>query len=263
MPSIIYPQLDGVKIKDGQSLPPAVVQAIRKAYDYLSQVSAQSSLSAVVIEDIHANRATLHPAAAQQLGSFYIETDRSEALYVVQQVVQVNQWVLVVGMMQGLLAARPSDLGTNDTGFLYRATNALDYRWSGSAWVTLDTVRGGTSLTTVGAIPKISAAGTLGQSGLVDNGTTVSAAARDIDIVGVYKVSAIQVVGAQLAAVTPPTPLTTSNTVLTAGATYTATEQSMINALKTAVGQLNADIFVLQTSINDLIARLVTHGLTL
>lgn len=180
--AIIYPQLDGVKINENRTLPIALIQAIRKSYDYIAQVAGISSTSAVVIQDTHANRLVLYPAANQLEGSFFVETDRLEALYVVQTVSGAKQWVLVHGAMQGLLASRPADLGLYDVGFFYVATNALDYRWSGTAWVALDTVKGGGNLTNVGAIPKVSAAGTLTESAAVDNGTTILVTGRNIGV---------------------------------------------------------------------------------
>lgn len=41
MPTIIYPQLDGVKVNEDRTLPVSVVQAIRKAYDYITDINGQ------------------------------------------------------------------------------------------------------------------------------------------------------------------------------------------------------------------------------
>lgn len=180
--AIIYPQLDGVKINENRTLPIALLQAIRKAYDYIAQIANANTLSAVVIEDTHVRRPLFYPAANQTIGSFYVETDRTEALYVLQEVSAAKQWVLVHGAMRGLLAARPADLGLYDVGFFYVATDALDYRWSGTAWTTLDTVRGGGNLTNVGVLPKISAAGTLNESAVTDNGTNVTIVGRNLGV---------------------------------------------------------------------------------
>jgi len=68
---------------------------------------------------------------------------------------------------------------------------------------------------------------------------------------GGFRFNGVQVVGAQLAAVATPTVTTGS-----AGATYTATEQSLINALVASVASL-------KTAVDLLRARLSTHGLTL
>jgi hypothetical protein len=177
---VIYPQLDGVRINENRTLPTAVIQAIRKAYDYIAQISTTTSLGTVVIEDTHANRQILHSPLNLALGSFYIETDRNEALYVVQTVKSANAWVLVTGAMRGVVASRPADLTTNDVGFFYVSTDSLDYRWSGSAWTVLDTVKGGGTLTTVSAIPKVTATGILGPSAITDDGSEVLILSRQM-----------------------------------------------------------------------------------
>jgi hypothetical protein len=169
---VIRPQLDGVKINKDQTLPTALLQAIRKAYDYIAQVPDPST-PGMVIEDLHANRLTLHPAANEDLGTFYLETDR-KALYVVQVVKAANTWVLLLGSMIGLLAARPADLGANDAGFFYSATDALDYRWNGTSWVVLDTVRGASTLTDVNRVTKVSATGAISESTVTEDGSTLT-----------------------------------------------------------------------------------------
>jgi hypothetical protein len=109
-------------------------------------------------------------------GGFYVETDRY-AIYESRFVDGTPAWVLVLGEMTGLLADRPdgtTDFGPNDTGFLYNSTDAADYRWDGSAWVTSDTVKGGGSLVDVGRLTLVAADGTLGESSITDDGTTVT-----------------------------------------------------------------------------------------
>jgi hypothetical protein len=185
---VIYPQLDGVRINENRTLPTAVIQAIRKAYDYIAQISTTTSLGALVIEDTHANRQILHSPLNLALGSFYIETDRNEALYVIQTVGSANAWVLVTGAMRGVVASRPADLTTNDVGFFYVSTDSLDYRWSGSAWTVLDTVKGGTVLTHVGALPKVSATGIVSESAVTDDGTNIVVLNRRLfgDVYGAF-----------------------------------------------------------------------------
>ena len=67
-----------------------------------------------------------------------------------------------------------------------------------------------------------------------------------IDASGAIFIGANRVVGPQLPAVASPS-VSTSNTASTAGATYTATEQAMLNSLKLAVQQLNTDVVNLKT----------------
>ena len=82
---------------------------------------------------LHANR----PAANAQTPprTIYVETDRSGVIY--QQ--QANAWHFLAGTMWGPLTPdqRPTDLGANDAGFTFRATDspARSFVWSGSAWI--------------------------------------------------------------------------------------------------------------------------------
>lgn len=131
----------------------------------------------------HAQRVTvgtrgyISPGAVAD-GTLYIETDRT-VIYQMRDGV----WVWVAGAMSGLLAARPADLGTNDTGFIFNSSDALDYRWSGAAWVALDTVRGGASLTHDGRLLMVSAVdGVASESAVTDDGTNVLVAARHVQL---------------------------------------------------------------------------------
>ncbi len=130
------------------------------------------SESGWVSQGTHADRLASNPGAVPD-GGLFAETDR-QSIYESRFAGSAQAWVFVLGRMSGTLASRPADLGTNDAGFLFSATDALDYTWSGGAWVTLDTVRGGTNLTHVGRVTKVSAAGTLTESSLTDDGAKVS-----------------------------------------------------------------------------------------
>ena len=90
----------------------------------------------VVIEDTHARR--IDPNGDYKPGSFSLykifhETDRN-VFYRVQLVSSLYTWVYMSGIMADLLANRPTDLGANDAGFQFRATDENEYRWDGSTW---------------------------------------------------------------------------------------------------------------------------------
>lgn len=125
-----------------------------------------------VSQGTHAERLTTNPGGVPDAG-FCIETDRG-AIYQSRFVGTAQAWVLVAGFMTGVLAARPKDLGANDSGLFFSATDALDYRWNGTGWTTLDTARGGGALTHVGRLTKVTAAGTLGESAVTDDGSTIT-----------------------------------------------------------------------------------------
>lgn len=133
---IIYPQLDGIKINENRTLPVSLIQAIRKAYDYITGISVSISLGAVIIQDTHANRSTLHPPSASAVGSLYFETDRG-LLYLNTIVSFAPAWVYLDGIYtrtQAQLAAVTASLTANDNGLLI---NVSDYshvlKWTNPA----------------------------------------------------------------------------------------------------------------------------------
>lgn len=81
----------------------------------------------------HAVRlATLTTAFA--LEAFYQESDRG-VLYQLRALVTGRAWVYVSGEMRDTFANRPADLGANDAGFPFTATDTgWRYLWDGSAW---------------------------------------------------------------------------------------------------------------------------------
>lgn len=94
-----------------------------------------------VLYDTHANRIGLadHHPTRQPDGALFYETDR-KVIYQVQLVAGVPTWVYIAGTMSGTIDTatadqKPTDLNTNDTGFLFSSTD-FDriFKWSGSAW---------------------------------------------------------------------------------------------------------------------------------
>lgn len=88
--------------------------------------------------DVTAARYGLHadrqPAAQVMDSQLYIETDRSNVIYQMQ----AGAWHYLAGTMYGTLAPdqRPVDLGVNDGGFEFRATDQQrHFIWSQTAWV--------------------------------------------------------------------------------------------------------------------------------
>jgi hypothetical protein len=80
-------------------------------------------------------------------GTFYFQADRG-ALYQVRD----GQWHYVAGTMYGTLSPdeRPTDLGVNDAGFVFRSTDTdtayapREFIWSGAEWVETTRVLYGT-----------------------------------------------------------------------------------------------------------------------
>lgn len=76
------------------------------------------------------------PAASTvPVRALYVETDRGNVIYQNQS----GAWKYAAGQMLGTLSPdqRPTDLGANDTGFRFQATDVVYsvFYWSGSAWV--------------------------------------------------------------------------------------------------------------------------------
>jgi hypothetical protein len=166
----------------GLGLPVPLTDALRQVFAAIqtlqNSITTAASMAGIqVIQDKHVNRNLLYPAGSLPVGSFYIETDRG-ALYVNRVVSQANAWVWLDGVMYGTLANRPADLGLNDVGFVYSASNARDYRWDGANWIAMDDVRGGTTLLDIGAIPKVTALGILGESAMTDDGSRIVIVSR-------------------------------------------------------------------------------------
>lgn len=93
---------------------------------------------AVLIKDTHANRIdpNKYPATKYPLNSVFYESDR-RVYYHVVLVNGVKTWVLLpdLGVMRDVLANKPTDLGANDVGFLFHATDYNHiWRWYGSGW---------------------------------------------------------------------------------------------------------------------------------
>jgi hypothetical protein len=69
-------------------------------------------------------------------GVIYVESDRGNVIYQAQLDAASNPaWVYVSGMMRNTLANIPTDLGTNDKGFLFYGTDYTHtWRYTGSTW---------------------------------------------------------------------------------------------------------------------------------
>lgn len=81
----------------------------------------------------HARRLSLNTGKLPN-GALYFETDRNNVEYQLQG----NKWFYTSGTMLGTLSPdqRPTDLSTNDAGFMFQGTDTNKlYRWSGAAWV--------------------------------------------------------------------------------------------------------------------------------
>jgi hypothetical protein len=100
-------------------------------------------------------------------GALYVEFDRGGAIYQNQN----NVWKYLAGTMWGTLSPdqRPSDLGVNDAGFDFRATDQQrEFIWSQTAWVEVTPVTGALNLTHPNVVTKVGTAGQIVEGGITD-----------------------------------------------------------------------------------------------
>jgi hypothetical protein len=105
--------------------------------DPLIQGPSLGAGSPIFLEGTHAVR----PAAASYgVGSVYFETDRTVNYLNVLNSSAVQIWQYNSGGYSAAIASIPGDLGTNDKGFRFvdtSAVNQTEYFWTDSAWVTI------------------------------------------------------------------------------------------------------------------------------
>ena len=93
--------------------------------------SSGPSGTTITIQGTHLQRLGTYLAPSQPVGCYYYETDRATTYlnYASLSTVQVWQWQS--GTMFDVIANRPADLVSTDTGFQFFATDLfLFYRWT-------------------------------------------------------------------------------------------------------------------------------------
>lgn len=126
------PQFQSAPAGDPAFPPPTAVQSEETLLAILSAVKLASQLPTWVLSDTHANR-TNYPNSAYSVDALFVETDR---LYQFRN--SGTAWVFVGGVYIAAFASRPADLGANDAGAEFYATDKkLLYYWDGAAWQVL------------------------------------------------------------------------------------------------------------------------------
>lgn len=89
--------------------------------------------AAPTIRDVFANL-HLYSASSYPIGTVFFATDWLVS-YAVQQPAGGKAWLYYNGIYSNTLANIPGTLGTNDTGFTFKATDYLhNWMWNGAAW---------------------------------------------------------------------------------------------------------------------------------
>lgn len=125
-----------------------VVRVVRNIYDNLFHLSSLANKAAPTSSVVQASTFGLSgphskrpPARLIQKNDTYYETDRTVSyinLYRIPLLTITAYWRYEFGEMVAVLTSRPTDLGFNDAGFLFRDQTTQDqYRWDGSAWLLI------------------------------------------------------------------------------------------------------------------------------
>ena len=236
----------------------------------IAPLNLQSLLPATglgtVLEDTHANRLALYPAANSPVGTLFWETDRS-VFYIIEENAGVLSWEYSAGMYSASFANRPTDLGTSDAGFLYFPSVYIHIcRWSGSGWAIIDGGGGYIvdSLVALGAgfvLCDGAATTYLTLSGADLAETAITPADENGGAAGVYHESIAAGPGTILAATAPGIAGSTANSTATNQAT-TATNQNTVvdpHAVIERFDDPGTGVFVFDASAD---AAHATHGHT-
>lgn len=98
---------------------------------FLQVESARTQFKNSYLQDTHANRLANYPAANYPSATEFFESDRH-----VFYIDNGTAWLYQSGVMLAPAANRPIDLGANDTGFAFIATDTgLISTWNGIAWI--------------------------------------------------------------------------------------------------------------------------------
>jgi hypothetical protein len=124
----------------GLGLPPALTNGIQQAYSLIyslrDAISQQGGLADLVEYGTHKER-TRTPPTSVPSGTFYSEIDRGNVIYQARIPPGIDQpaWVYIIGTYSDVAANRPTDLGANDQGFIFYATDTgVSSTWNGTAW---------------------------------------------------------------------------------------------------------------------------------
>lgn len=96
-----------------------------------SSVTVSSTVT--VFTDVFVVRDINYPATSQATGSLYVTTDRQAVYYD-----NGLSWVLISGVAYGVDASKYADLGANDAGYVWYATDINTvWLWNGTSWLRI------------------------------------------------------------------------------------------------------------------------------
>lgn len=100
-----------------------------------NNITNNITVNGLFIVGTHNTRLTVYGGATQDVGTGFFETDRN-VIYIITDF--PKKWEFAAGVMIGLLADQPTDLGIYDASFLFFATdNTTLYIWDGTSWIAI------------------------------------------------------------------------------------------------------------------------------
>lgn len=138
IPGLVAAQ-EFARVRDGD--PKATADAMEAIWRGLNEeiknrrfAIQQTLTNTAILYGTHADRVASYPASSYSNGVLFFETDR-KAMYVVSG----GTWVWANGTMYAARASAPTDLGSDDNGFLLFVSDfAHLVRWTGTAWEFAD-----------------------------------------------------------------------------------------------------------------------------
>jgi hypothetical protein len=128
----------------GESLQQMITQVITNKFSGGGGGGGGGGGTSIVIHvSTHSIRLSTYGTASDPVGTLFIETDRT-AIYYVSDALGPPAWVFGAGMMSGAISLLPTDLGVNDAGFSFVATDATElthYLWTGTVFITTGGLR--------------------------------------------------------------------------------------------------------------------------
>jgi hypothetical protein len=133
-----YPNLNGLNLPS--QLTQGIQQSFSLTYGLRDSVSQISNAVNRMIEYGTRNARNALAATAVPDGALYFESDRATVFYQARLSPRSNspRWFYAGGIMFDTSTNRPTDLGQDDVGFLFLASDTTQMsRWDGAAWVAV------------------------------------------------------------------------------------------------------------------------------
>lgn len=127
----------------GQTIQQMITQTINNTIGGGGGGGGGGGATIIIHVGTHSVRLVSYGTASDPVGSLFIETDRT-AIYYISDAMGPPAWVYAGGIMTAAVASIPTDLGVNDAGFSFVATDSTEltqYLWTGTVFITTGGLR--------------------------------------------------------------------------------------------------------------------------